>query len=289
MSLRETALKHYLKVFVQREIADFCKGRWTAVHCINGEGNLVFRRYMGGEPITIREVDDIPKLLNKLNFQVRSIYATANKYRLMGQLDESSPVLSSVSFCTPTWDLDASLSNWPETIAAAREIVSFVESLGVEKSVYIKWSGNGCHIHIHEQAISEETLSKAHPLDFAYAIVEYVNMKLSSKIAEKFAGIHVENRMDAGRVFTCPLSLHRVLDVVCVCIKPNELDRFSPEWIQPSNFRHNTDWREFIKGEADELALKAYSMVGGYPAWKRYRKRKNKKLDEQINEWLKKF
>ncbi|MEM2320030.1 MAG: hypothetical protein QXQ63_04740, partial [Candidatus Bathyarchaeia archaeon] len=70
---------------------------------------------------------------------------------------------------------------------------------------------------------------------------------------------------------------------------PNELDRFSPEWIQPSNFRHNTDWREFIKGEADELALKAYSMVGGYPAWKRYRKRKNKKLDEQINEWLKKF
>ncbi|MCS7113983.1 MAG: hypothetical protein RMJ15_06920 [Nitrososphaerota archaeon] len=287
MNYQETALKHYSKGFVQKEIADFCRGKWTAVHCMGEGGNLIFRRYLDGKPITINDASDVSKLLSMLSFKLRSIYATANVYSSMEQLSRGTQTFYDASLCTPTWDLDGPLSSWRETITVAREIVSFLESQGIEKSVYIKWSGNGCHVHIHEQALSRDILSRAHPLDFAYAIVEYVNLKLSPKIVENFTGVRVENRMDAGRVFTCPLSLHRTLDVVCVCMKPNELDAFSPEWIQPLDFKHNVDWREFKKGEADELALKAYSMVGGYSI--RRNKRRVKRLDEQINEWLQRF
>lgn len=135
----------------------------------------------------------------------------------------------------PTWDIDGILSNWNETITIAKEIVSFLDNRGIEKSIYLKWSGNGCHIHINEEAFSDALLKRHHPLDLAYAVVEYVNSKLSQKFRELSAqrGTVVENKMDPTRVFTSPLSLHRELDVVCICMKPDQLNDFSPQWISP--------------------------------------------------------
>jgi hypothetical protein len=288
-NLQNLAVEHYSKAEIQREIAEFCKGRWMAAHCIDASGKLVFRRYLGGKPMAIKSEEEFATLLKKLRGKARAFYATANKYPIVERVEDVD--FSKAYLCTPTWDIDGTLQNWRETIAAAREIISILESEGVEKSVYVKWSGNGCHIHIHEEAISEAVISKAHPLDFAYAIVEYVNTKAVPKIIEslKTENVQVENRMDAGRVFTCPLSLHRQLDVVCVCLKPNQIDDFSPEWIQPTSFRHNPAWRDYQKGEADNIAIKAYQTVGGYPAPLRKKKPKSKRLDQQISEWLKKF
>ncbi|MEM3874672.1 MAG: hypothetical protein QXU45_06015 [Candidatus Bathyarchaeia archaeon] len=288
-NLQNLAVEHYSRADVQKEIAEFCKGRWMAVHCIDESGKLVFRRYLGGKPMAIKSEEDFATLLKRLRNTARAFYATANKYPTIDSVEDVD--FSKAYRCTPTWDIDGTLQNWRETITVAKEILSILESEGVEKSAYVKWSGNGCHIHIHEEAISESVISKAHPLDFAYAIVEYVNTKAAPKIIEslKADNVRVENRMDAGRVFTCPLSLHRQLDVVCVCLKPNQVDDFSPEWIKPSNFRHSPAWRDFQKGEADTLATKAYQTVGGYPAPLRMRKPKGKRLDQQINEWLQKF
>jgi len=285
------AEEHYSRADVQREIADFCAGRWVAAHCVNEKGELVFRRYFRGKPLKIRNVDDFQELLRKLNFQVRSLYASANKYRSVNTEGKVSTLLNVIR-CIPTWDVDSQLNHWRETIKIVKHIVEFLQNEGVKKSVYMKWSGNGCHVHIHDEAFSENVLNKAHPLDLAYAIVEYVNLHVMPKISENLTlrSVRVENRMDAGRVFTCPLSLHRKLDVVCVCFKPDEIDQFSPEWINPLNFRHNSEWRSFQKGEADNLAIKAYGMVGGYPHHsKSGRRPKIKRLDQLIDEWLRKF
>lgn len=285
MNSLETAIKHYLKAQVQGEIADFCRGRWAALHLIDEKGALLFRRYLYGKPVTIHSSEDFQKLIKKFGQCVRAIYATANVYRFNEQAIAYKPSLEDVIACTPTWDIDNDPARWRDTIEIAREIIAILEEFGIRKSAYIKWSGRGCHVHIHEQAISPEILEEAHPLDFAYAIVEYVNMKITEK--HSVTDLRIENRMDAGRVFTCPLSLHRELNVVCICMKPNDLDSFSPEWIKPDEFKHNPNWRIFIKGEADELAMKAYKQVGGNPL-RGYRKKGRKKLDEQIIEWLSK-
>lgn len=290
MNSQSLAREHYSRMDVQKEAADFCVGRWVAAHCISKKGELVFRRYFKNKPLTVSEIDSFQELLKKMNFQVRAVYASANKYRSVNTMEDVHTP-SNVVGCTPTWDIDSVLQNWQKTVAVAKQIVAFLEGEGIKDSVYVKWSGNGCHVHIHEEAFSEEALSKAHPLDLAYAIVEYVNINVLPKIYESLhaEGVRVENRMDAGRVFTCPLSLHRELDVVCICMKPDELDNFSPEWIQPNRFKHNPRWREFAKGEADKLALKAYETVGGYSAQSAGRRRKRKSFDQQIVDWLQRF
>ncbi|MBC7113036.1 MAG: hypothetical protein H5T34_03300 [Candidatus Methanomethyliales bacterium] len=285
MGYQRLEVEHYSRVEVQREIAEFCRARWVAAHVIDKSGKLVFRRYIGRRPITIKSQEDLVALSNRLRAPVRAIYATANKYPKIERVEDVD--LSKAHLCTPTWDIDGRLQEWQETIAVAKEIITILRDEGVEKSVYLKWSGNGCHIHIHEGAISESVIKRAHPLDFAYAIVDYVNMRLAERVAWglKFEGIRVENKMDAGRVFTCPLSLHRQLDVVCVCLKPDQVDDFTPDWIKPLKFRHNPEWRIFEEGEADSLAIKAYETVGGYSA----PSRRGKSLDQLINEWLRKF
>jgi hypothetical protein len=288
LNSQNMALNHYSRRDVQKEIAEYCSGRWVALHCLGGSGKLVFRRYFGGKPIAVSRADDLNCLINKLK-SVRSIYGTANKYGVIQRVEDVF-ALSNVRLCTPTWDVDGQISSWRKTIAVARELVGFLESEGVEKSIYIKWSGNGCHVHINEEAFSDDALGKAHPLDLAYAIVEYVRVKVSPRILgnANAEGVVVENRMDPGRVFTCPLSLHRHLDVVCVCLKPNQLDSFSLEWVCPSAFKHDGGWRSFRKGEADQIALKAYDAVGGYPIHRLDRRRRSKRLDQQIQEWLRK-
>jgi hypothetical protein len=288
LNSQNIALEHYSRLDVQKEIVDYCSGRWVGLHCLGGSGKLVFRRYFGGKPIAVSGADDLTGLIDKLK-TVRSIYGSANKYHIVERVEDVFN-FSNVRSCTPTWDVDGQILSWRKTLAVARELVCFLESEGVQKSLYIKWSGNGCHVYINEEAFSQDVLNRAHPLDLAYAIVEYVRMKVSPKILGDVnaEGVVVENRMDPGRVFTCPLSLHRNLDVVCVCLKPNQLDSFSLEWVHPSAFKHNGGWRDFRKGEADQIALKAYNEVGGYPLQRFGRRRRSKSLDQQIQEWLQK-
>ncbi|MBS7606246.1 hypothetical protein KEJ14_00180 [Candidatus Bathyarchaeota archaeon] len=278
--------EHYLRPDVQKEIVDFCRRRWVALHYTSSSGNLIFRRYIGSKPIRIERLEDMLKVNNGT---LRSIYATANVYRQL-QSPENIYRLENIAYCTPTWDIDSELSNWRETIRIAREIICFLNEWGVKRSVYVKWSGNGCHIHINERSISENLLEKYNPLDLAYAIVEYVNTKISLKLTELSLNgkVKIENKMDLTRVFTCPLSFHRELNVVCICMKPEDLDKFTLEWINPQGFRHNPGWREFREGEADSLAEAAYRAMGGYPLKPRRRTRKTRPLDKQIMEWLQK-
>jgi len=285
-SFMDVAHEHYSRKDVQREIMDFCRGRWIAIHCLDAPGKFVLKRYIRGRPIKIERLEDLGTLYN---YRVRSIYATANVYRRIENFYDLYDQ-GNIAYCTPTWDIDSNLSNWRNTIRVAREIVEFLGGWGVKKSVYVKWSGNGCHIHINERSISESLLKKYNPLDLAYAIVEYVNAKLSQNLVESsmWSEIKVENKIDPARVFTCPLSLHRELNTVCVCMKPEDLDKFSPSWIAPQEFRHDSRWREFKEGETDRLAETSHRTMGGYPLKFGRRSRKTKPLDKQIMEWLQK-
>jgi len=283
------AKEHYSRLDVQKEIVDFCKDRWVAAHYRDSEGKLVFRRYLHWKPLTINSIEDFSSIINLQKYFLRSIYATANVYWKTRSVEEVY-ALSNVRRCNPIWDIDGTLSNWKATLEVAKMIGSFLYDRGVEKSLYFKWSGNGCHIHIHEEAFSDDLLRRYHPLDLAYAIVEYVNSKTSQKLREILlkGRITVENKVDPTRVFTCPLSLHRELDVVCICIKPDKISEFSPKWIHPSSFRHDPSWREFVKGEADEIAENAYKTIGRYPLRRRRRRRRTVPLDKQIIKWLQK-
>ena len=125
--------------------------------------------------------------------------------------------------------------------------------------------------------------------------MEYVIKKLESKIREISAkhlaeGLRVDNEHDSQQLFTCPLSLHRELNCVNVCIDPNDLDSFDLSWTSVKSFKHFFNWNRFEIGEADELALKAIEIVGRYPGpYKRRGRRKHPSVDEMIMKWLRKF
>ncbi len=46
--------------------------------------------------------------------------------------------------------------------------------------------------------------------------------------------------------------------------RADEIDVFSPEWINPEEFRHNRDWNRYREGKADELGRRSLEEVGGY-------------------------
>jgi len=281
------AREHYSRPNVQKEIIDFCRNRWAAAHYIDSEGNMIFRRYSRGKPLRIDNTEDFSKIMTLKGYVLRSIYATANVYWKSESIEEVYD-LTNIRRCSAVWDIDGKLSKWRKTLKVAEEIIAFLNDRGVEKSVFLKWSGNGCHIHIHEEAFSEDLLKKHHPLDLAYALVEYVNSKVLPRLREILMKekIEVENKIDPTRVFTCPLSLHRELNVVCICFRSEDIEEFTPEWINPSRFRHDPSWRRFMRGEADEIAEDAYKTMGGYPLKRRRIRRKTMPLDKQIIKWL---
>ncbi len=112
------------------------------------------------------------------------------------------------------------------------------------------------------------------------------------EIAERFqaAELKVENEMDLQRVFTCPLSLHRRLNLVAVCFPPEMVERFTPEWASAERYRHWKGWDRFEPGEADHLAEIAHQAIGGYPLRKipKPPRQERKSKAELIARWLKK-
>lgn len=288
--------QHYLREVVSSSIVRFCRGRWVGVHVEerDSRGRQILVRYLKGRPLRINRVNDVLNLIKRLEkLKPRTIYATVNVYsRLEGFNDVTE--LSNIVACMPTWDVDNVLEDWRATLAVVEEIVGFLDREGLRRSIVVKWSGNGCHVHVHPLAFSSDVYRRIHPLDLAYAVVEYVILKLHDRIvdvalsygAEK---LRVENKIDVQRLFTAPLSLHRSLDMVCVCIDPYRIHDFTPEIASPYGFKHFNDWDRYVEGEGDDLALKSFSTVGSCVRPMRGRRRKHPPLDKQIVDILSRF
>jgi len=277
-------LAYYSKPQVRDEITAYCSGRWIALEGIQRGGGRAFLRYTRkGVPLTISKPEDIDVLLNRFRFfKPRTFYASVNLYEKLENQDDTGKSSNIVS-STPIWDVDADIETWEYAIKASEIIVDRLEKEGISSSVYLKWSGRGIHIHIHEGAFSKRMLEKYNPLDVSFSIVEYILKKTKSQLielAEKTPlkgerPLRVENKMDIKRVFTAPLSLHRQLDLCCVCFKPNAICDFSPEWAEIERFRHDPSWRDYEDGEGDDLAKRALAEIGGYDGWAEAPRRKH--------------
>lgn len=254
---------------------------------------MTFKRYWpNGKPLTVRSYEDLRSMLKAYSqIKPRTIYASVNEYFKISERKDVY-LLENISSATPTWDVDSRLDAWKSSLKAARIIIDELNKQGVEESVFLKWSGRGIHVHLHPNSVSREVYSRINPLDVAYSIVEYIKQRVESKIREikvkdGVRELRVENVIDKARVFTAPLSIHRELDIVCVCFKPDDLDSFDINWINPLNFKHNSQWRRHVDGESDELALKAHKSIGGIPIIGGRRSRKTKRVEEMIHEAFK--
>ncbi len=259
-----TPLSHYLKREVLEEIASWLKGRWVALEG-RRSGERIFVRNEKGKPISVSSASDLQKLLLKHRW-VRAIYGSLNVYSKL-ETPSDTETLPNIVGSTPSWDVDASIDRWKVAIDVAKVVVEELEKLGVSKSVYLVWSGNGIHVHVSEKALSEEAKQFIHPFDAAYAIVEYVLRRARPRIAEIIkkvdVGIKVENLVDLKRVFTAPLSIHRELDVVAICFYPEDMESFDISWTDPKGFKHRWRcWERYEVGELDELVERAVKEVG---------------------------
>ncbi|MEM2940553.1 MAG: hypothetical protein QW304_03260 [Thermoproteota archaeon] len=262
-STRSWVSDYYSNPKVVEELFKYGRDRWIAIEGVSKE--RVFVRYDKKKaPLRFKEANDISMILKDFWFiNPRSFYGSVNKYfRLLksSDLEDISNIISS----TPTWDVDNAVENWRETLRVCRLMTDELEKEKIVKSVYLKWSGRGCHIHISEEAFSEKLLKTHHSLDIAFAVVEYMIRKIKPKLTGFDSNIKIENKIDLKRVFTLPLSLHRMLALSCVCFKPDEIESFDLSWANPESFRHKPVYKDFETGEADELAEKALSTVGSY-------------------------
>ncbi len=262
--------KYYTKPTVQKEISAFLKDRWVAVHCQKRlkDGRYMLIRYAGDKPLKIDTPQQVLATLHRLSFcKPRTFYGTAALYHRLETKQDLTP--SNMYAYTPSWDIDSRPEWWKHTITVAKILVEQIQKEGVQESVWIKWSGRGIHVHIHEKAISQSLYQKYRPLDIAYSIVQYILEKTRKQLEKtqlpRNINIKIENLIDPQRVFTAPLSLHRQLDVSCIAMKPHQLSQFTPGWLNPEKPQHNPEWKTHKPGEADKLALKAIRTIGGYP------------------------
>ena len=283
----EEMIQHYSKQDVRREIIEYCRSRWIAIHCEkkDSKGMPIMIRYdKRRKPLKISSENDFQKIFEEYAaYRPRAFYATAHIYNKV-ELAEDVTDRRNIVYSSPTWDIDSKDGDWRKVIKKAIEIIEILERNGVSKSVFFKWSGRGAHVHVHPKAFSNEIRKKIDPLDIAYSISQYVANRVMP-----LEGVVVENKIDIQRVFTTPLSLHRTVDRVAVCIPPDKLEDFQIEWTNPDSYKHFPDsWRKYEEGEGDELAEKAFLAIGPYIVG-RTRRRKHKPLDQEILETLRKF
>lgn len=266
------AREYYSKGLVKKEITEYCRNRWVAT-LVKSKGKLIFIRYWRDtkKPLSFSSIIDFDKFIKQTKWATpRTFYATANLFKDLSDeslLEDKNNIYAS----TPVWDIDAALRFWRKSLDVAKAIIDSLEKEGVIKSVYLLWSGRGVHIHIHELAISAQLREKHNPLDISYSIVDYILRKTRDKILsiakeakDPERPLKVENEMDAKRVFTVPLSLHKSVNYAAVVFKPDEIEDFELDWANPNKPKHNPNWRKYEEGEADELAIKALKEVGGY-------------------------
>lgn len=268
----EEIQEYYLRDYVIDEIFEYCRNRWAALE-IKSTRERIFFRYLwrNGPPLSFSTKDFLKNFIKKYSkLYPRTFYASVNVYRSLAKREYVEKPDNIVK-ATPVWDIDGSLSNIKLTLDTANIILDELERYGLRESVYLKWSGRGLHVQVNENAFSEELLREYHPLDIAYSTVEYVLKRVWDKISvlSKEAAtlerpFKVENKIDIQRVFTTPLSLHRELDLVAVCFKPNSINNFDLEWCNPRSPKHDSSWKNYVYGEGDPIAKKAIEEVGGY-------------------------
>lgn len=279
-------LEHYGKPEVKREIADYCRNKWVAIHCeeIGENGTRLMIRYDKNKPLTISSESEVIELINRYKkYRPRAFYATVHTYSRL-RVREDLLDRSNILYSSPVWDIDSRDGDWKKVIRKAQEIVSLLDKFGVAKSVFIKWSGRGAHVQINPFCFSTEIRRTIEPIDIAYSATSFITNRL-----ETLNGLIVESRIDIQRVFTSPLSLHRTLDRVAVCFPPEKLDEFEISWTDPKSYVHFPDsWRRFSEGEGDDFAEKAFASTGPYVAG-RYRRKKHKPLDTEILKMIEKL
>jgi len=272
-------LEHYGKTEVRREIADYCKNRWVAIHCeeTGEDGAHIMIRYRKGKPLAISSESEVTELINTyMKHRPRAFYATAHIYSRLN-IREDLLERSNIVYSSPVWDVDSKDGDWRKVIEKAQEIVKLLENFRVFKSVFIKWSGRGAHVHVNPFCFSPDVRKKIEPIDIAYSVTVFIANRLAP-----LEGLVVESRIDIQRVFTSPLSLHRTLDRVAVCLPPEKLEDFEISWTDPESYVHFPDsWRRFSEGEGDELAERAFASIGPYVGGKQ-RRRKHRPLDVEI-------
>ncbi len=247
-------LTHYSNALVKREVFSFSKGRWAALY---GKAMV---RYDREEPLTFSSEEDV---LNKVRrFGARTVYATAAKYK---EVDKQSVEHDKVVAYTPFFDVDTKIDKWEFAVKAAEAIVSYLEKEGVYKSVYLLWSGEGIHVRVNERALPKDY----YPVTAAHALVQYVLRRVRDdikRLSEQSGGVlKVDELIDAKRLFTAPLSLHKELDYVAVCFSPDKLSKFSLDWAKPEGFVHEEGvYEKYEEDEAKELLLRAITEYSPY-------------------------
>jgi hypothetical protein len=276
--------EYYQNSTVREEISAFCRSRWVAIHCEKRTPQNVpyLVRYKGWKrkvPLVIREEADVTKLLNLFSkLSPRTFYGTINQYKKLENQEDMDDE-DNIERTTPIWDIDNTINEWETTIKAAKLIVEFLKDNGIKKSIFVKWSGNGAHVHLNSPAFSDEVYRRIGSLNVAFATVQFVIKSLTKELRDlvesaKSKYLAVENKIDPKRIFTAPLSLHRSLFRSCVCILPKDLERFDMSWTDPRSFKHDSNWNESTPSEADRLAELAFSKVGPCPYTGRLRWRK---------------
>lgn len=277
-------VEYYQNFTVREEISAFCKGRWVAIHCEKKtpQGVPFLVRYKGWKrkvPLVIREEADVTKLLNLFSkLSPRTFYGTINQYKKLENQEDMDDE-DNIERTTPIWDIDNTINEWETTIKAAKLIVEFLKDNGIKKSIFVKWSGNGAHVHLNYSAFSDAVYRRIGPLNVAFATVQFAIKSLTKELRDlaesaKSKYLAVENKIDTKRIFTAPLSLHRSLFRSCVCVSPEDLERFNISWTNPQSFRHDSNWNKSTLGEADSLAELAYSKIGPCPYTGRLQRRK---------------
>ncbi|MGC9079117.1 MAG: hypothetical protein ACP5G1_00040 [Nanopusillaceae archaeon] len=261
---------HYMKKEVMNEIIEYSKNRWIAIETSRLDQRVFIRYDRDKRPLKIENEDEYKSLFVKFsNLKFRTIYATINIYNEIKE--EKLKDINNIRLVTPVFDIDGTLEDFEIIKNVAEIIISYLEKYNIYKSVYLKWSGRGIHIHINENAFSKNILNKYHPLDIAFSVVDFIIKKAKndlekeiSKAKGKSREFKVENKIDIQRVFTVPLSFHRFLDYVCVVFKPNDLNNFDLSWADYRNYKHDKSWREYEEGEGDYLAELSIKESKGY-------------------------
>jgi hypothetical protein len=271
----DDVVKYYQNSTVREEISAFCRGRWVAVHCEKKtpQGVPYLVRYKGWKrkvPLAIRDEADVTKLLNLFSkLSPRTFYGTINQYKKLENQEDMDDE-DNIERTTPIWDIDNTINEWETTIKAAKLIVEFLKDNGIKKSIFVKWSGNGAHVHLNSSAFSDEAYKRIGSLNVAFATVQFVIKSLTKALRDlvesaKSRYLAVENKIDPKRIFTAPLSFHRSLFRSCVCVLPEDLERFDISWTNPHSFRHDGNWNRSTLGEADSLGELAFSKIGPCP------------------------
>jgi len=288
----EEVKEYYKNSKVREEISVFCRNRWVAVHCEkkSPQGVPFLVRYKGWKrkvPLTINGEEDVTKLLELFGrLSPRTFYGTINEYKTLDN-QEGLDDLDNIERSSAIWDIDNLPDDWETTIKVAKLILGFLQDNGVKNSAFLKWSGNGAHVHLNPAAVSNDLYLRIGPLNVAYAIVEFVIRSLKPQFRNlvesmKSSNLSVENKIDPKRIFTAPLSLHRKLFRACVCVLPEHIGNFEISWTDPRTFRHDFSWTRTVESEADALAELAYGKIGPCPYTGRLFRGKTSALNTQL-------